>query len=232
MDSVHPNKGTPCTPGPQGMMKGPSHPRVPPQAVPVANLFLTSDMRYPALASSSSTPDSVLPSLLNWAATGLGLLGPQRGSQLAESRPQPGGDSGDVWGGLRGTNLAPAPRAAWGQPHLPAPGHQGHPAASRAASSPPGSCGDTGTSPRPQTPKSPSLHPIPPSPTSLPSPPCFPAQGPPLSHPGGVFGTPGSFVSPYQLAVGCSRRLVRGSSTGRRTWTLARATGRAMAPAL
>lgn len=116
--------GTPCTMGegtlaPRGAEEGPCpllgkenpgatgdgegtwHPPAPP-AVPVANLFLTSDMRYPALASSTSTPDSVLPSLLNWAATGLGLLGPPRGSQLAESRPQPGGHSGGVGGVRRG----------------------------------------------------------------------------------------------------------------------------------
>lgn len=185
------------------------HPR-PPPAVPVANLFLTSDMRYPALASSTSTPDRVLPSLLNWAATGLGLLGPQRGSQLAESRPQPGGTAQGllVLGGgvLWGPSPDPAPlprtlRAGQAQPHLPAPGHRGCPAASRAASSLPGSCRDTGTSPSPQTPKAhPALPHLPPLPTSLPS---SPHQHPhsisqlrvPLSHPGVVWD-PWSCVCP------------------------------------
>lgn len=138
---MHPKEGNPCTPesregtlhtpreGPhpprghrgwggdpthplQGRGEGnPAPPRLPP-ALPVANLFLTSDMRYPALASSTSTPDSVLPSLLNWAATGLGLLGPQRGSQLAESRPQPAG-----WG----THTIEGRGSAGARPRSPAP---------------------------------------------------------------------------------------------------------------
>lgn len=56
-------------------------PRSPPLALPVANLFLTSDMQCPELVSSTSTPDSALPSLLNCAGMVHGFFGAPRGSE-------------------------------------------------------------------------------------------------------------------------------------------------------
>ena len=57
---------------------------------PAANLFLTSEKRYPGPASSISQPDRVLPSLVNWTAREEGLLGPPDRRNRANNEPTPG----------------------------------------------------------------------------------------------------------------------------------------------
>lgn len=58
---------------------------------PVANLFLTSDMRYRVPTSSTSMPDSDVPEPTNWTARlGGGPWGASRHCQLAHSVPEPG----------------------------------------------------------------------------------------------------------------------------------------------
>lgn len=58
--------------------------------LPVANLFLLRDSRYPGPSSSRSTPDRVLPSLMNCTARVVGLDGPSDSSNLALRDPAPG----------------------------------------------------------------------------------------------------------------------------------------------
>lgn len=55
----------------------------------MANLFLLRDSLYPVPNSSMSTPDSVLPSLINCTARVVGVDGPSESSNLALRDPEP-----------------------------------------------------------------------------------------------------------------------------------------------
>lgn len=57
--------------------------------LPETYLFLTNDSLYPAPTSWNSTPDSVVPSQLNWAAMVPWLPGPLDSSKRARSEPTP-----------------------------------------------------------------------------------------------------------------------------------------------
>jgi len=58
--------------------------------VPVANLFLLRESLYPVPCSSMSTPDRVLPSLINCTARVEGFEGPFDSSNFALRDPAPG----------------------------------------------------------------------------------------------------------------------------------------------
>lgn len=58
--------------------------------LPVANLFLLRESLYPLPSSSMSTPDRVLPSLINCTARVEGFEGPFDSSNLALRDPAPG----------------------------------------------------------------------------------------------------------------------------------------------